>query len=162
MSRETPLVSETMARLLAGKGQETLDQWAATIARAGELLATGEAVAEPAAAEPAYPWELTESCLEAPRHVWCAGAEDYATGAGQGAYFAAGFARDEDEFRRRIALEFGRELAHRARLAKGSVQVPFADFFLSPVMRSTLEQFGRGENPPASMVFFARYAENRS
>ncbi|CDO37807.1 hypothetical protein [Novosphingobium sp. KN65.2] len=162
MSRETPLVSETMARLLAGKGEETLDQWAATIARARELLQTGETVPELPLPETSYPWEATERRLNAPRRIWCASGEDHVTGAGLCAYFASGFARDEDEFRRRIALEFGRELANRAQLAEGSAAVSFADFFLSPSLRSALEAFERGEGAPATMVFFARYAENRS
>lgn len=158
--------SEAVARHLAETGEAGIARMQAAIDRAREMLARGEVVDPSEAHEPtshAYPWEHTERSLDGPKRVWLASVEDYATGEGLTLFFAAGLARGEDEFRRRIALELGRGRAHRAAIGQGlKGEVPFIDSFVSARLRAMLERFDQGEDPPATMSFFARYAENRS
>jgi hypothetical protein len=158
--------SEAIARHLAGKGEAAVEQWQAVVDRAREMLASGE-VRPPVDGidphrPPPYPWETTERRLDTPRRVWLGYVNDYATGEGSSVYFGAGFARDEDEFRRRLSLELGRELANLAKVGEGADSLPFASVYLSPSFRSRLDAFDRGEDRPAAMSFLARFRANYS
>jgi hypothetical protein len=88
--------------------------------------------------------------------------EDFATGEGLTVHFAAAFAHDADEFRRRLSLELGREQARQAKIGIGVEGIPQAALFLSPKLRGMLERFDSGEERPAAMSFFARYHANNS
>lgn len=99
------------------------------------MLATGEVPPLPDGEDPhrpvPYPWEATEVQAGQRRSIWLASIEDYRTGEGLTAHFVVSFAHDEDEFRRRVSLELGRELAHLADVRKGISEHPLEAFFLS-------------------------------
>jgi hypothetical protein len=158
--------SEAVARHLAEKGGAAVEQWQAVVDRAREMLASGEVEPPSVGIDPhrplPYPWETTERRLDAPKRVWLGSVDDYASGEGLSAYFAAGLAHGEDELRRSLSLEFGRELAHRAEVREGPGALPFSMFFVTPVLRKSLEAFDRGEGRPATMSFVARYRANYS
>ncbi len=141
-----------------------IEQVRAIAERAEEMLATGEVAPPPFGDDPhrspPYPWELTERRTDAPKRVWLATVDDFATGECLSVFFAASLARDEDEFRRHISFELGRQLAHRAEVRVGLSALPFSGLFLSAALRKTLGEFDRGERPPAAMSFFARYHAN--
>lgn len=163
--RNTPLPSEAAARHLAEKGEGAIAEVAAIAERARELLASG--LVNPAADghdphRPPYSWELTERDVHAPKRIWLGYVDDYATGEGLSVYFFAALARGEDEFRRSISLELGRELADKAEVRLGVGGFPFASMFLSPSFASSLEGFDRGEDRPAAMSFIAKYRANYS
>lgn len=157
--------SEAIARHLAGKGEAAVEQWQAVVDRAREMLASGEVRPldgiDPHRLPP-YPWETSGRRLDAPERVWLGSVEDYASGEGISVYFAAGLAHDEDEFRRSLSIEFGRELAHRAEVREDPDALPLSTFFLSPVLRTNVRAFDRGEGRPATMSFIARYRANYS
>ncbi len=165
-SQNTPPPSDGAARYFAEQGVGKIEQVQAIVNRAREMLASGE-VAPPADGEdphrpPPYPWELTERLLDEPNRVWLASVDDYATGEGLSVYFAAGFAADEDEFRRSISREVGRELAHLAKVRLGVGELASASMFLSPDLRATLEAFDHGGERPGAMSFIAKYHVNYS
>lgn len=109
-----------------------------------------------------YPWEVTEVQAGHRRSIWLASIQDYGTGEGLTVHFGVSFAHDEDEFRRCVSLELGRELAHLADVRKGISEHPLAAFFLSQRARATLEAFDRGENPPGAVSFVVKYHVNYS
>ncbi len=163
---DTSAPSELVARHLAEKGEAVIEQMQATVDRAREMLAAGEVSPPPDGIDPhrppPYKWEITERLLDEPNRVWLASVDDYGTGEGLSVYFAAGFAHDEDEFRRRISLELGRELAHKAKVRLGVGDLPFASMFLSPAPRTTLEGFDQGEDRLGAMSYLACYRANYS
>src|SRR4051794_24482113 len=107
--REDTSPSEETCRYFAEKGEAHLDRFQAILERAREMLANGE-VFEPAGGidphQYHYPWESTQP-PDAQMRIWRATADDFATGQGLTVHYGVGRARDEDEFRRQIAREFG-------------------------------------------------------
>lgn len=158
--------AEDVARYLAEKGGAAIDQWQAIVDRAREMVASGDVEPPRDGIDPhrplPYPWETTERRLEAPKRVWLGSVEDYATGEGLSVYFAAGLAHDEDEFRRSLSFDLGRELAHRAEVREGLGALPFSTLFLSPALRKSLGAFDRREGRPGAMSFLAQYRANYS
>lgn len=157
---------DAAARYLAEKGQAWVAHHQAIVDRAREMLASGEVVSTPDGIEfhrpPPYWWELTERDLSAPERVWLGTVDDFATGEGLRVYFVARFARSEEEFRRGLALELGRQLANRAEVREGVGPHPASTIFLSPAMRKSLDAFDRGEERPGALSFIARYHANYS
>jgi len=165
MSRHTNAEpSEAVARYLAEKGEGAVENMQAAVNRAREMLASSEVTAPADGVDPhrpPHPWETTEPRLDSPKRIWLGYVDDYATGEGLSAYFAASFARSEDEFRRSMSIEIGRELADRAEVGEGVDAIPIASMFLSPSFRSRLEAIDRG-NGPAMISYLARYRANYS
>lgn len=157
---------EAIARFLASKGMAGVEQMQAIVNLAREMVIQpdGTSDAPPVSAVTSYEWEADDGPPpDAPRSVWMASMDDYATGEGLSIYFVVAFARTESEFRRHIALELGAGLADRARVRKGvEGSVPFGSMFLTGSLRSSLGAFDRGEDRPAAMSFVARYRANYS
>ena len=76
--------------------------------------------------------------------------------------FAAGLARDEDEFRRQLAAHTGHVLANGAKVNRGLEEVPFSKTFISPSLRQTLEKLDQGREAAAGYFYLSRLYENRS
>lgn len=158
---------QRVARLLAIKGEAEVAMVLAIAKRAEALLADPAFAATITATEKAVPapfaWEKQEVFpIGAPVSLWLASVDDFATGEGLTVHFAAAFARSESEFRRRLAVELGAGLADRARVGRGvGAPPPFTPLFLTPALRSALEEFEAGHGP-ASFSFFACYRANYS
>ena len=94
-----------------------------------------------------YAWETSEPQPKARKRVRYASVNDCATGEGLSVYFAAALARGEDEFRRSIASELGRELANKAEVRLGvsgfspGIEVPPAH------LRQHSGSAGQGKGP---------------
>lgn len=161
MNEKSKATLERQARHVAKLGMTSVENLEAVIARARELLEAGEIVPPPNEENPylpqPYAWQLTEPQLDLPRRVWLATVEDFATGQGHSVYLAAGFAHDEDEFRRSLALELGPHLAHGAQAGAGVDGVPFKDMFLPAKLEAMLTGFDNGKERPAVMAYLARY-----
>ncbi|WP_126174492.1 hypothetical protein [Altericroceibacterium xinjiangense] len=157
--------SEAAARYLADKGIARIELMQATVDRARELLESGE-ISEPVeGTEPnsaIYKWEKTERSPDAPRRVWIATVEDFATGEGVSIHCVAGFAGDADEFRRQIAPELGRHLANGAQVREGAAGFGWDTMFLTPHLRTLLAAWDRGDDRPAVMRYFAVFRANYS
>ncbi|MAW90593.1 MAG: hypothetical protein CL574_05770 [Altererythrobacter sp.] len=160
-----PAPSALLAEHLARKGPKELDKMQATIDLARQLLASGE-VEQYAKGEnpfelPPFPWEITEVQKNAPRHIYLGTVSDLATGTGHTVYFAAGLARDEDEFRRQLSVHIGHTLANGATVSLGLGDFPFSKTFISSSLRQTLQKFDEGHNAPAGFIYLGRWHENR-
>ncbi|MBL4857665.1 MAG: hypothetical protein JKY36_00420 [Erythrobacter sp.] len=167
MSDDTkPAASTFLAGHLARKGSDELDTLQATLDLARKLLVRGEV--EPYADgenpfEPIpYPWEVTEVHRSAPRRIYLGTVSDLATGTGHTVYFAAGLARDEDEFRRQLSVYIGHTFANGATVKAGLGDFPFSKTFISPSLRQTLRKFDEARNAPASFFYLSQWHENRS
>ena len=161
-----PAPSAFLAEHLARKGPEELDKLQATIDLGRQLLASGE-VEQYAEEEnpfelPPYPWEITEVQRNAPRRIFLGTVSDLATGTGHTVYFAAGIARDEDEFRRQLAAHIGHTFANGAGVKAGLVDFPLFKTFISPSLRQTLQKFDEGRNAPAGFFYLGQWHENRA
>ena len=161
-----PAPSAFLAEHLARKGPEELDKMQATIDLARQLLASGEvepyADGENPFELPPYDWEVTEPKGAAPRRIYLGSVSDLATGQGHTVYFAAGLARDEDEFRRQLAAHIGHTFANGATAKAGLADFPFSKTFISPQLRQTLQKFDEDRNAPASFFYLGQWHENRS
>ncbi|MBX7459183.1 hypothetical protein K3152_13070 [Qipengyuania sp. 1NDH17] len=161
-----PAPSAFLAEHLARKGPEELDKMQATIDLARKLLASGEV--EPYADGhnlfelPPYPWEVSEVAIDLPRCIFLGTVSDLATGTGHTVYFAAGLARDEDEFRRQLAAHIGHTLANGATVKAGLGNFPFSKTLISHPLRQKLQKFHEGRNAPASFFYLGQWHENRS
>ena len=157
---------ERQARYVARNGTSSVEHLEEVIARARELLETGEVVPPPNEENPfipqAYPWQLSERPPDLPKRVWLGTVEDFASGQGHSVYFAAGFAHDEDEFRRSIALELGPLLANGAQVGAGLDSVPFKNMFLTQKLEAMLAGFDNGKDRPAVMTYLAKFYANYS
>ena len=116
---------------------------------------------DPHGSEP-YPWETTEPQLKEAKRVWFAAVNEFGTGEVLSVYFAAALVCDEDEFRRSISSELGRELANKADVKVGVHGSSLASRFIPPTFVSTLEALDRGEERHATMSFLVRYHANYS
>jgi hypothetical protein len=158
---------ERLARHVALQGEAEATRLRAIAERAQEMLADPRfaaiAAAEVAHLPPPFAWERDEEFpAGAPIAVYLASADDFATGEGLTIYFAAGFGRSEDEFRRKLSNEWGAPLADRARIGCGvDAAVPFAPLFVTPALQSSVEAFEKGRGP-AAFSFFARHHANYS
>ncbi|MFK4002962.1 hypothetical protein [Qipengyuania sp. NPDC077563] len=158
--------SAFLAEHLARKGPDELDKLQATVDLARQLLASGEVQPYADGENPfkliPYPWEITEVQRNAPRRIYLGTVSDLATGSGHTVYFAAGLARDEDEFRRQLAALIGHTLANGATVKAGLGDFPLSKTFISPQLRQTLQKFDQGQNAPASFFYLGQWHENRS
>ena len=160
---------ERLARYIALNGQLEVKRLLAIAKRAMQMLAdpTFEASIlsdEMAGRRKPFAWEIeNEDLSQVPTTICLASTDDYATGEGLTHYFAAGFARSDGEFRRKLSHEWGPALADRARISYGpDADVPFADLFISSGLRSALHKMEHGDDGPASFSFFARNHANYS
>ena len=161
-----PAPSAFLAEHLARKGSDELNKLQATLDLARQLLASGE-VEQYADGEnpfelPPYPWEISEVQRNAPRRIYLGTVSDLATGSGHTVYFAAGLARDNDDFRRQLAAHIGHTLANGATVKAGLGDFPLSRTFISPSLRQTLQKFEEGQNAPASFFYLGQWHENRS
>lgn len=158
--------SALLAEHLARKGPEELDKMQVTIDLARQLLAGGEVQPYADGENPfvvaPYPWETSEPRGDAPRRIFLGTVSELATGTGQTVHFAAGFARDEDEFRRQLAAHIGHILADGAKVNLGLEDFQFTRIFVSQQLRQTLKKFDEGQNAPAGFMYLGRWHENRS
>lgn len=164
-AEENTKPSEFLANHLARKGLDEIEKIQATVNLARQLLAGGEVQpyreGENPFELPPYPWEISEAPANAPRRIFLGTVSDLATGQGHTVYFAAGLARDEDEFRRQLAAHIGHTLANGAKVNPGVEDFHFSKTFISPSLRQTLEKFDQRKNAPAAFFFLSRWHENR-
>ena len=155
-----------LAEHLARKGPKELDKMQVTLDLARQLLASGEVEpyteGENPFELPPYPWEITEVQRNAPRRIFLGTVSDLATGTGHTVYFAAGFARDEDDFRRQLSAHIGHTFANGATVKAGLGDFPFSETFISPSLRKMLQKFGQGRNAPTGFFYLGQWHENRS
>ena len=161
-----PAPSAILAEHLARKGPDELDKLQATIDLARQLLASGEVEQYAEGENPfellPYPWEVSEAPIDLPRRIFLGTVSDLATGTGHTVYFAAGLARDQDEFRRQLAAHIGHTLANGATVKAGLGDFPLSRTFISPSLRQNLQKFEEGQNAPASFFYLGQWHENRS
>ena len=167
MSDDTkPAASTFLAGHFARKGSDELDKLQTTLDLARQLLASGEvepyADGENPFERPPYPWEITEAQRNASRRIFLGTVSDLATGTGHTVYFAAGLARDEDEFRRQLATHIGQMLANGATVKAGIEDFPLSKTFISLSLRKMLQKFHQGRNAPAGFFYLGQWHENRS
>jgi hypothetical protein len=157
-----PALAEHWAR----KGTAEVEKMDATITLARQLMASGEVETDAQGDNPfelpPYSWELSEPRTEASKRIFLGTVSDLATGTGHMVYFAAGLARDEDEFRRQLAAHIGHTLANGATVNAGLEEFPFSRAFISPQLRQTLQKFDEGKNAPACFHYLCQWHENRS
>ncbi|MDP4573857.1 hypothetical protein Q9K02_01730 [Qipengyuania sp. G39] len=155
-----------LAEHWAKKGPGELEKVQATLNLARQLLAGGKARPYAEGDNPfelaPYPWETSKPLADAPRRIFLGTVSDLATGQGHTVWFAAGLARDEDEFRRQLTARIGHTLANGAEVNKGLGEFPFSQTFISQPVRETLQRFDGGEDAPAGFLYLARWHENRS
>ena len=165
-AEENTKPSEFLAKHLARKGPDEVEKIQATVNLARQLLASGEvqpyAEGENPFELPPYPWEISEVPANSPRRIFLGTVSDLATGQGHTVYFAAALARNEDEFRRKLAAHIGHTLANGAKVNPGVEDFHFSKTFISPSLRQTLEKFDQGRNIPAAFFFLSRWHENRA
>ena len=164
--KEKARPSEALATHFARKGEAAMAELQATVERAREMLASGEVQpyeeGEDPFDVPPYDWEVSEPKSDAPRRIYLGSVSDLATGQGHTVQFAAGLARDGDEFRRQLAAHIGHVLANGAKVNRGLEEVSFSKTFISPSVRQTLEKFDQGKDAPAGFFYLSRWYENRS
>ncbi len=158
--------SQALATHFAHKGAEAVAELQATVERAREMLESGEVQPYGEGENPfeisPYDWEFSEPKRDAPRRIFLGSVSDLATGQGHTVHFAAGLARDEDEFRRQLAAHIGHTLANGAKVNRGLGEVPFSKTFISSSLRQVLEKFDRGRDAPAGFFYLSRWHENRN
>ena len=148
------------------KGAAEVEKMDATITLARQMMASGEiqpyGEGENPFEVPPYTWEITEPQSDAPRRIFLGTVSELATGTGHTVRFAAGLARDEDEFRRQVAAHVGHTLANGATVNAGLGGFPFSKIFISPSLRKILQKFEEGLNVPTAFIFLSQWHENRS
>ena len=163
---ERATASDPLARHWARKGSDELDMIEATLDLARQLLASEEVQPYAEGENPfelaPYPWETAETTAENKRRIFLGTVSDLATGQGHTAWFAAGLARNENEFRRKLAAHIGQVLANDAEVSAGLGDFPLSRTFISAPLRRTLERFDNSKDAPASFFFTSQWHENRS
>lgn len=163
---ERVAASDPLARHWARKGSDELEMIEATLNLARQLLASGEVQPYREGENPfhltPYPWEIAEAPAEAQRRIFLGAASDLATGKGHTVWFAAGLAKDENEFRRQLAAHIGHALANGAEVSAGLGDFSFSRTFISDSIRKTLKEFDEGRDAPASFFFISQWHENHS
>ena len=155
-----------LAEHWARKGLSEVDKVQATVNLARQLLAGGKVQPYGEGENPfevaPYPWETSKPPADASRRIFVGAVSDLATGQGHTVWFAAALARDEDEFRRQLAVHIGHTLANGAEINAGMGEVPFSRIFLSAPLREKLEKLDEGRDTPAGFFFVSRWHENLS
>lgn len=163
---ERATASDPLARHWARKGSDELDMIEATLNLARQLLASGEVQPYRKGENPfelaPYTWETAETPAEAQRRIFLGTVSELATGQGHTVWFAAGLARDENEFRRKLAAHIGHVLANGAEVSAGLGDFPLSRTFISPPLRQKLANFDAGRDAPPSFFYLSRWHENRS
>lgn len=148
------------------KGPDEVAKIEATLNLARQLLAGGEVQSYAEGENPfelaPYPWQTTEAPTDVPRRIFRGTVSDLATGQGHTVLFAAGLARDEDEFRRQLAVHIGHTLANGTEIIAGLGDFPFSRTFLSASLRQKLERFDDGQDAPTGFFYLGRWHESRS
>ncbi|MBX7484176.1 hypothetical protein [Qipengyuania qiaonensis] len=155
-----------LARHLARKGPAEVEKFQTIVDLARQLLASGEVQLygegeNPFAPTP-YPWETTEAPADASRHIFLGTVSDLASGQGHTVWFAAGLARNEDEFRRQLAAHIGYVRANGADVNRGLGDFQLSATFISPPLRQTLAKFEKGAAGPFSFFYLTSWHENWS
>ncbi len=149
-----------------GSLPDELDMIEATLNLARQLLASGEVQPYRKGENPfelaPYTWETAETPAEAQRRIFLGTVSELATGQGHTVWFAAGLARDENEFRRKLAAHIGHVLANGAEVSAGLGDFPLSRTFISPPLRQKLANFDAGRDAPPSFSYLSRWHENRS
>ncbi len=156
-----PVLAEHWAR----KGPAEVEKMDATITLARQLMVSGKvelyAEGENPFELPPFPWQVSEPQRNAPRRIFLGTVSELATGMGHTVHFAAGLARDEDEFRRQLAAHIGHILADDAKVNLGLEDLQFTRVFVSQQLRQTLQKFDEGQNAPAGFMYLSWWHENR-
>ena len=155
-----------LAEHWARKGPCEVDKVQATVNLARQLLAGGRVLPYGEGENPfevaPYPWEKTKPPANASRRIFLGTVSELATGQGHTVWFAAALARDEDEFRRQLAVPIGHTLANGAEVKAGLGKFRLSRTFISGQLRQLLEKFDAGENVPKSFLYLSRWGENSS
>lgn len=163
---ERVIASDPLARHWARKGPVELEMIETTLNLARQLLASGEVQPYREGENPfdlaPYSWETTETPAGAKRRIFLGSVSDLASGQGHTVWFAAGLAKDENEFRRQLAVHIGHTLANGAAVNAGLGDFPLSRTFISPPLRQTLEKFDNGKDAPSSFLFLSRWHQNSS
>lgn len=161
---ENVSASDVLAKHWARKGSIKLDMLEATLNLARQLLVREEvepyAEGENPFEVPSYPWEISEVRRDARRRIWLGTVSDLASGTGHTVYFAAGLARDADEFRRQLASHLDLALANGAKVNLGLEEFKFSRTFISPPLRQLLTKFDEGKGAPAGFFYLSRWHQN--
>ena len=158
--------SNFAARHLARRGASAIEEMQLTLDMARTLLESesiepyGEG--EDPFVVPPFAWEISEPRPGALRRVFIGTITEAATGQGITHYFAAGLARDEDEFRRQLSRHVGHILANGTKVSRGAGGPRLSPTFVSPRLREVLEMYDQARNAPASFFYISRWHENRS
>ena len=156
--------SEFLADHLARKGPDEVEKVQASVDLARQLLESGEVQPYAEGENPfelaPYAWEISDFPANAPKRIFLGTVSDLATGQGHTVYFAAALARNEDEFRRKLAAHIGHTLANGAKVNPGVGDFHFSKTFISPSLQQTLEKFDQGRNSPAAFFFLSQWHEN--
>ena len=155
-----------LAEHWARKGPGEVDKVQATVNLARQLLAGGKVQPYAEGENPfelaPYPWETTEPPADASRRIFLGTVSYLATGQGHTVWFAAGLARDDDDFHRQLAAHVGHTLASGAEISAGMGDFRFSRIFLSATLRQKLKRFDAGKEAAAQLLFVSRWHENRS
>lgn len=155
-----------LAEHWARKGPGEVDKIQATVKLARQLLAGGKVQpygeGENLFELTPYRWEKTKPPADASRRIFLGTVSDLATGQGHTVWFAAALARDEDEFRRQLAIHIGHTLASGAEINAGTEEFPFSRIFLSAPLREKFKRFDEGKEAMARFLFISQWHENRS
>lgn len=155
-----------LAEHWARKGPGELEKVQATVNLARQLLAGGKVQPYDEGENPfevaRYPWETSKPPADASRRIFVGTVSDLATGQGHTVWFAAALARDEDEFRRQLAVYVGHTLANGAEVNAGMGEFRFSRIFLSEPLREKLKRFDEGKEAAARFLFVSQWHENRS
>ena len=154
------------ARHLARRGAEAIEKMQLTVDLARTLFTSGgiepHGEGEDPFGPPPFAWEVSEPDPDAQRRIFLGSVIDGATGQGITYIFAAGLARDEDEFRRQLSRHVGHILANGAKVGKGPDGPRLSPTFVSPRLKEVLEMYDQGQNAPATFFYVGRWHENRS
>ena len=163
---ECAAASDPLAWHWARKGAGELEKIEATLNLARQLLASGEVQPYQKGENPfdltPYPWETAETPAEARRRIFLGTVSDLATGQGHTVWFAAGLAKDENEFRRKLAAHIGHTLANGAEVNSGLEDSRLSRTFLSAPLRRMVEKYDGSLDPAANFFFTSQWHENCS
>ena len=155
-----------LAEHWARRGPGEVDKVQATVNLARQLIAGGKVHPYAEGENPLelapYSWEITIPPADATRRIFLGTVSDLATGQGHTVWFAAALARDEDEFRRQLAVHMGHTLASGAEINAGIGEFPFSRIFLSAPLREKLKRFDEGKEAAARFLFVSQWHENHS